>query len=112
MATNACKAATADPRFPPLTAEELGRIAVHVAILSHARPIPAASEAELLRALHPDVDGLIIRDGQRQSLFLPSVWRSLPEPAAFLRQLKLKAGLAADHWSPDFRAWRFGTESF
>jgi AMMECR1 domain-containing protein len=83
-----------------------------VSILSHPRPIEAASEAELLRALHPDVDGLIIRDGPRQALFLPSVWASLPEPAAFLRQLRLKAGLAADHWSPSFLAWRFGTEAF
>jgi AmmeMemoRadiSam system protein B/AmmeMemoRadiSam system protein A len=112
VVTNACKAATADPRFPPLSAEELGRVAVHVSILSHPRPIEAASEAELLRALHPDVDGLIIRDGPRQALFLPSVWASLPEPAAFLRQLRLKAGLAADHWSPSFLAWRFGTEAF
>lgn len=112
VVANACKAATADPRFPPLSAEELGRVAVHVSILSHPRPIAAPSEAELLRALHPDVDGLIIREGNRQALFLPSVWASLPDPANFVRQLKLKAGLPADHWSPEFRAWRFSTETF
>ena len=112
VVVNACKAATADPRFPPLTAAELERVAVHVSILSHPRPIPCASDEELLRALQPDVDGLIIRDGQRQSLFLPSVWASIPDPKLFLRQLKLKAGLAADHWSPEFRAWRFATEMF
>jgi AmmeMemoRadiSam system protein A len=109
---NACKAATADPRFPPLTEAELQRVSIHVSILSHARPIPCANEAELLRGLQPDVDGLIIRDGQRQSLFLPSVWSSIPDPKSFVRQLKLKAGLGADHWSPGFRAWRFTTEMF
>lgn len=112
VVVNACKAATADPRFPPLTEAELQRVSIHVSILSHARPIPCANEAELLRGLQPDVDGLIIRDGQRQSLFLPSVWSSIPDPKSFVRQLKLKAGLGADHWSPGFRAWRFTTEMF
>jgi AmmeMemoRadiSam system protein B/AmmeMemoRadiSam system protein A len=112
VVVNACKAATADPRFPPLTEAELQRVSIHVSILSHARPISCAIEAELLRGLQPDVDGLIIRDGQRQSLFLPSVWSSIPDPKSFVRQLKLKAGLGADHWSPGFRAWRFTTEMF
>ncbi|MBM3523067.1 MAG: AmmeMemoRadiSam system protein B [Alphaproteobacteria bacterium] len=112
VATNAFKAAFADPRFKPLSAEELVRLVIHVSILSHARPIAAGSEAELVRALHPDVDGLIIRDGGRQAIFLPSVWSSIPEPLRFLRQLKRKAGLAPEHWSADFRAWRYMTEAF
>jgi hypothetical protein len=45
-------------------------------------------------------------------LFLPSVWSSLPDARNFLRQLKQKAGMAPDHWSPQFRAWRFATEAF
>lgn len=112
VAENAFKAAFADPRFPPLTAEELARLEIHVSILSHARLTAASSEAELLRSLRPDVDGLIIRDGAQQAIFLPSVWNSIHEPAQFLRQLKLKARLPADHWSSTFRAWRFTTESF
>jgi AmmeMemoRadiSam system protein B/AmmeMemoRadiSam system protein A len=112
VATNAVKAALADPRFPPLTDAERDGVVLHVSILSHPRPILAANEADLLRALHPDVDGLIIRDGARQALFLPSVWASLPDPAQFLRHLKRKAGMAEDHWSAGFRAWRFATEAF
>lgn len=112
VATNAFKAAFADPRFQPLTAEELARLEIHVSILSHARPIACASEPELLRALRPDIDGLIIRDADKQAIFLPSVWNSIHDPAQFLRQLKLKARLQADQWSATFRAWRFTTESF
>ena len=65
-----------------------------------------------MRALSPDVEGLILRDQGRQSLFLPSVWEQIHDPLTFVRQLKLKAGLPADHWSPTFEAYRFVTESF
>jgi hypothetical protein len=30
----------------------------------------------------------------------------------FIRSLKHKAGLAPDHWSPNFQAFRYVTESF
>ena len=42
-----------------------------------------------------------------RSLFLPSVWEELPDRRQFLTALKLKAGLAAEHFSPGFRAQRF-----
>jgi AMMECR1 domain-containing protein len=58
------------------------------------------------------MEGLIIRDQGRQALFLPSVWESLSDPRAFLMHLKHKAGMAPDHWSTSFEAWRFTTESF
>ena len=112
VANNAWQSAYGDPRFPPLKPDELEHLDFHVSILSSPRRIAAASEPELLRELRPDVEGLIIRDGARQSLFLPSVWEQLTDPATFLRQLKLKAGLAPDHWSPTFEAFRFTTESF
>jgi AmmeMemoRadiSam system protein B/AmmeMemoRadiSam system protein A len=109
---NAYGAAFDDPRFKPLTAEELGAIAVDVSILSHPRPIAFRDEAELLAGLQPDVDGLIIEAEGRRALFLPSVWEKLREPKEFLGRLKQKAGLAPDYWSPNLRAWRYRTESF
>ena len=112
VADNAFQSAFGDPRFPPLAAAELETLDFHISILSTPRRIAAASEAELIGALRPDIDGLIIRDGTHQSLFLPSVWAQIPDPAQFLRQLKLKAGLPADHWSPSFEAFRYVTESF
>ena len=81
-------------------------------MLSTPRPIPCTGEADLLRQLRPDVDGLVLQEGEKRGLFLPGVWASLPEPAHFARQLKRKAGLAADHWSGDMRAFRFTAESF
>ena len=112
VAENAFQSAFGDPRFPPLSPSELGRLEFAISILSTPRRMAAASEAELAQALNPDVDGLIIRDAGRQALFLPSVWAQIADPRLFVRQLKLKAGLAADHWSPSFEAYRFTTESF
>jgi AmmeMemoRadiSam system protein A len=71
IADSAWKAAFGDPRFKPLTAEELAAVKVDVSILSQARPIAVNSEAELINALDPDRDGLILRDGRHQALFLP-----------------------------------------
>jgi AmmeMemoRadiSam system protein B/AmmeMemoRadiSam system protein A len=112
VAENAFKAAFADPRFKPLTQAEIARIDMHVSLLSHPRPSAAANEDALVRMLQPDIDGLIIRDQGKQAIFLPSVWSSIPDPRAFVRALKRKAGLPEDHWSENFRAFRYVTESF
>ena len=109
---NAYQSAFGDPRFPPLTAAELDGLDFHVSILSTPRRIGFESEVDLLRQLRPDVDGLIIREGGAQALFLPSVWAQVPDPAEFLRHLKAKAGLAPNHWSASFEAFSFVTESF
>jgi AMMECR1 domain-containing protein len=39
-----------------------------------------------------------LRKGYASATFLPQVWEQLPDPAAFLSNLCLKAGLAADTW--------------
>jgi AmmeMemoRadiSam system protein B/AmmeMemoRadiSam system protein A len=112
VCVNARKAAYADPRFAPLAADEIDRLQVSVSVLSHPRPIEADSEERLLEQLRPDADGLILADGERSALFLPSVWRSLPDPRAFVRQLRRKAGLPEQGWTSTMRATRFGAEYF
>jgi AmmeMemoRadiSam system protein A len=105
-------AALEDPRFPPVTEPELPRLQISISVLSVAVPVQFGSEAELVGMLRPGVDGLILRDGYRSGTFLPSVWDKLPKPADFLRQLKRKAGLPADHWSAALTVERYTTESF
>ncbi len=107
---NAVEAGFSDPRFPPLTESELAGLGLDVSILSHPRPIPAVSVAELAAALEPDRDGLILGLGRRRALFLPSVWRQLPDGREFVRHLLLKAGL--DGWPEGLEAARFRVESF
>lgn len=112
VAHNACAAAFSDPRFPPLSPQELPALEYHISILSAAEPIQFASEADLLRQIRPGVDGLILEDGRHRGTFLPTVWESLPDAVQFFQQLKLKAGLPADYWSDSLTVSRYTTESF
>ncbi len=106
---NAYRAAFHDPRFPNLTADEIPDLHLSISVLSPASPMSIRNEDDLLAQLRPGVDGLIIMDGERRALFLPSVWEQLPRPKDFLTRLKLKAGMTADHWSDGFQAHRFIT---
>lgn len=112
VAENAYSAAFRDPRFPPLTPEEADVVDIQISILTPPEPIEFDSEADLLTRIEPGRDGLILEDRGARGTFLPSVWESLTEPRDFLRHLKLKAGLPADHWSEQLRVSRYRTESF
>ena len=111
-AANAVRAGFADPRFARLGEDELERLHVEVSILSQPRAIPASSAAEVASALEPDRDGLILNDGRRRALFLPSVWRSLPDPRSFVCHLLVKAGIEREGWPAKLEASRFRVESF
>ena len=110
VAENGFAAAFRDPRFPKLDASELSDLTLSLSVLSAPRPMTVKDEADLLSQLRPHVDGLIIVDGERRALFLPSVWESLPKPEEFVMRLKMKAGMAPDHWSKTFQALRFTAE--
>ncbi len=104
---NARAAAFADPRFLPLRENEFARTRVEVSLLSPAVPMQFTDEEDALGQLRPGVDGVIFEYGPRRSTVLPQVWESLPEPHDFLGQLKRKAGLPADFWSPDVHLSRY-----
>lgn len=112
VAKHAFAAAFNDPRFPPLTNNELEQIHLEISVLTPETEIFCSSEENLLQQLQAGVDGLTIRDGFRQATFLPSVWEQLPSKKDFLLHLKRKAGLADDYWSGDIQAFRYRTVSF
>ena len=95
-----------------MTREELAGAELGISVLSTPRRIRFADEDDLVRRLRPDRDGLMLQDGDRRSLFLPSAWERVPRPAHFLRQLKRKAGLPADHRSDSLRVFHYSAESF
>jgi AmmeMemoRadiSam system protein A len=109
---NAFAAAFQDPRFPPVQADELDDLDVEISILSMPEPIEFTSEEDLLEKIRPGIDGLILKEGPYSGTFLPSVWEQIPDKREFLRQLKRKAGLPADYWSPTIRVFRYTTDSF
>jgi hypothetical protein len=112
VATHAYAAAFEDPRFPELRVNELPRLDLHISVLSPPERLSFGSEAELLAQLRPGVDGLILHFRHYRATFLPAVWEQLPDPYVFLTQLKQKAGLPLDFWSPELQAERYTAEYF
>ncbi|MCL2454598.1 MAG: AmmeMemoRadiSam system protein A [Micrococcales bacterium] len=111
LVVNAVRAALNDSRFLPLTADELGRTRLEVSVLSDAEPVAATTEDEAVAALRPGVDGVILTASGHQATFLPQVWEQLPDPRAFLAQLRRKAGLPSDRWGSDVRLARYTVQA-
>lgn len=109
---NALAAALRDPRFAPLTVEELTITRVEVSLLTPATAMTFSSEADALAQLRPHTDGLIFWAGSRRATFLPQVWEQLPKPADFLGRLKEKAGLPATYWGSDVRLERYSVDKW
>jgi AmmeMemoRadiSam system protein B/AmmeMemoRadiSam system protein A len=112
VVANTHKAAMQDHRFKPMSAEEIAQATISISILSHLRPQPFVSEADLLDRVRPGMDGLVIRDGEHRALFLPKVWTDLPSPRDFIGRLKQKAGLPDVPLAGTTTAFRFTTETF
>lgn len=109
---NAVAAALHDPRFAPLTLDELDITTVEVSVLSAMQSLPFASEADALAQLRPGVDGVVFEFGRYRSTFLPQVWEQLPDAGEFMAHLKHKAGLAPDFWAPGVRLQRYTVSKF
>lgn len=109
---SAFQAAFRDPRFEPLSQDDLGAIRLEVSVLSPLESIPFSDEADLLGLLMPGTDGLVIVADGRRATFLPKVWEMLPDPRQFLAALKLKCGLTEDYWSERLEFQRYKTTSY
>jgi AmmeMemoRadiSam system protein A len=64
---NAISAATRDPRFAPLRADELADLEISVDVLTEPEPIASLDE------LDPKVYGVIVASGGRRGLLLPDL---------------------------------------
>ena len=95
---HAVAAALEDPRFPPVSEDELSRIQVEVSRLTRPVPLEYKDADDLLSKLKPFVDGVILRDGIRRATFLPQVWEKIPDPAEFLNNLCYKMGASENLW--------------
>ncbi len=111
VVANAYTAAFKDPRFPPLQEDELESLTLSISLLGKPEEMTFENETNFIDQIRPGTDGLIIEDHGRRAVFLPQVWEDLPTKPTFLAHLKQKAGLSTDHWSPNFKAWRFTATS-
>ena len=111
VAENAFRAGFRDPRFAPLRAHEIHSLRLHISVLGPLERLEVGSEEELVAALRPGEDGLVLRFRELRGTFLPDVWETLAEPRAWLSALKRKTGLPADFWSEEVVVQRYGTTS-
>ena len=91
--------ATHDPRFPPLSAEELDSILIEVTILTSPEKIVVNNPEGCLKNIEIGRDGLIVEKGFYKGLLLPQVpveqgW----DKEEFLSHTCMKAGLMPDAW--------------
>ena len=102
------RAAFDDPRFPPLTPEELAECDIEISVLTPPQPVSSAEEIEVGR------DGVILELAGRSGLLLPQVateWGF--DRKRFLSEVSRKAGLFEDAWrDPAAKLWRFQAEVF
>jgi AmmeMemoRadiSam system protein A len=102
------RAAFEDPRFAPLTRDELPQCDIEISVLSPPERVAAAQDIEVGR------DGLILEARGRSGLLLPQVateWGLDRE--TFLAELARKAGLTPEAWrQPDAQLWKFQAEVF
>ncbi|MFH1866067.1 MAG: AmmeMemoRadiSam system protein B [Candidatus Eisenbacteria bacterium] len=107
----AVAAAFHDPRFPPVTADELEELTVEISVMSPLVEVEDVSEIEV------GVHGLVIREGRRSGLLLPQVAADYGwDRETFLQHTCAKAGLPPDAWKHEgvtilkFTADVFGEE--
>ena len=106
-------AAVSDPRFPPVTADELDDLHVEISVLSKPELLPYDGPEDLIARLRRSVDGVVIERGWNRATFLPQVWEKLPDPHQFLQHLCTKAYLPADSYSrPGLDVYTYQVEKF
>jgi len=105
----AIAAATEDPRFPPVTLNEMNEIIVEVTVLTPPKKLEVNSPAEYLEKIKIGRDGLLLRYGSISGTLLPQVpveynW----DAREFLNNLCLKAGLPFKCWeNPDIEIYSY-----
>ena len=89
----AAKAAMEDPRFMPVTEDELDQIRIEISVLSELQPCTDIGTIEIGK------HGLVMDDGFRRGLLLPQVaieygWTR----EQFLEHTAIKAGIEPNAW--------------
>ena len=104
----AVAAATRDPRFAPLTDDELEGLDIEISVLSHARPVRGPDDLTI------GTHGLVVEAFGRRGLLLPQVAAEAGWDApTLLARTCVKAGLPADTWKRgDVRLTSFEAQVF
>ena len=109
VARCAADAASADPRFAPVSPAELEGLSIDISVLGPLEPIDPRTPDSIVIGRH----GLVVEQGRRRGLLLPQVapeWGWTTDQ--FLAQTCLKAGLSRDAWQRGASVFRFEADVF
>jgi uncharacterized protein len=110
---HAIAAALNDYRFPHVSPDELDYIKIEVSRLTPPKLLEYSHPEELPKLLHPDVDGVVLKESFRRATFLPQVWEKIPDPELFLSYLCQKMGAHPDLWRrKKLEVWTYQVEEF
>jgi uncharacterized protein (TIGR00296 family) len=111
---SAIAAATQDPRFPPVSKEELGEIIFEVSILTIPKEIKVSNPKDYLNIIEIGRDGLILNWKFGAGLLLPQVPVELKwDVEEYLANLCYKAGAPPDTWlMPESKILSFQADIF
>jgi uncharacterized protein (TIGR00296 family) len=106
---SAINASTQDPRFEPMSPQELDNVVFEVSVLTPPELVKTPNPKEYVSKIKVGEDGLIIERGYHKGLLLPQVpieWGWCEEE--FLCQCCMKAGLPPDNWlTKDAKIYKF-----
>ncbi len=104
----ALSAAFNDPRFSPLSKDELPQTEIEISVLSPLTPVEDISEIKIGR------DGLLVKNGFYEGLLLPQVATEYGwNVETFLNETCFKAGLPPDAWKdPETQILKFSAFIF
>lgn len=106
----AVSAAREDPRFPPVTPDELGELWIEVSVLDTPVRVTPVTHQDVVIGWH----GVLVRRGRVQGVLLPRVASEQGFDAdTFLKAACQKAGLPAGSWKePGTEVFTFTADSF
>jgi len=94
--SNAKSAALNDPRFKPISKDELDNLKVEVSILTPPVKVEYRNIEDLKSKIEPSVDGVILELNGYRATYLPSVWEQVGDFDLFFDSLCQKAGLSGN----------------
>ena len=86
-----------------------GKMILSLQLLTDLEEIQFSSLDDLLEQIIPNVDGLLLRSGEREGYLLPQAWQNAKDKKQFITNLKMNAGLSPTYWSDDIRIFKFRT---
>jgi len=96
---SAISSASQDPRFPPMSPDELDHVVFEVSVLTPPEPVKVEKPRDYCSEIKVGRDGLIVERTYCKGLLLPQVPVELGwDEETFLCECCVKAGLSPDSW--------------